>query len=63
MKRSVDWLDALTLLFASVIESRRELRQAEPITTRWLRARRSRRRMSHLKTGIAALMDVMGQRR
>jgi hypothetical protein len=63
MKKSIDWLDALTLLCASVIESHREARQAEPLTARWLRERRSRRRMINLKSGITALLEVMRPRR
>jgi hypothetical protein len=63
MKKPVDWLDALTLIVASVIESRRAGRAAEPVTQKWLRARRSRRRWIHLRNGIATLFKAMRSHR
>jgi len=63
MKKSVDLLDALTLLVVSLIESSRAGRAAEPVTQQWLRARRSRRRMTHLQNGVGLLLKAMRSRR
>jgi len=57
-----DLLDALTLLCISAIAWRQDERRADSFTTRWLRARRSRQRMSNLKSGVAALVEAMRTR-